>query len=240
MGRNCKNAVSSSTIAIGIKGDRHSLCGAIKRFERSEKRFNNFLSLKERCARHIALMKNEQIKSFITGYLPTHLFTYVTKDIFNLRSLEFRLNYPKPFYMCVECAMDSCEDPSDTRLCPNIEDAIEKLNQHFFKTQQRQQQRGNKTPRFELIYRVPNDDDTYDIERRAPASFFLYLSPAQYENDDDDDSCYGSFERYYSITSNISPRIKLLFVDVMRFFGGFKSDSQEPQVIFYRRCEYMF
>ncbi|CAF5029227.1 unnamed protein product, partial [Rotaria socialis] len=40
--------------AIGIEGDRDSLCGAIKRFERDGIQSNGLLSLKERCARYIA------------------------------------------------------------------------------------------------------------------------------------------------------------------------------------------
>ncbi|CAF3406719.1 unnamed protein product [Rotaria socialis] len=49
-------------LAIGIEGDRDSLCGAIKRFERDGIQSNGLLSLKERCARYIARIKNEQTK----------------------------------------------------------------------------------------------------------------------------------------------------------------------------------
>ena len=64
----------------------HSLCGAIRRFQRHGIQSNGLLTLKELCARHIALIKNEQIKWFITAYLPPNLFKYVTKDIFDLRA----------------------------------------------------------------------------------------------------------------------------------------------------------
>ncbi len=80
MGRNYRDAVTSETIAIGIQGDRHSLCGAIKRFELNGQQWNGLLSLKEQCARRIALLRNEQIKYFITAYLSPNLFKYVTKE----------------------------------------------------------------------------------------------------------------------------------------------------------------
>ncbi|CAF5196689.1 unnamed protein product, partial [Rotaria sp. Silwood1] len=42
------------------KGDLSSFCGAIKRFQRHGIQSNGLLSLKELCARRIALIKNEQ------------------------------------------------------------------------------------------------------------------------------------------------------------------------------------
>ncbi|CAF4370610.1 unnamed protein product, partial [Rotaria sordida] len=59
MGRNYKLQTTTETLAIGIEGDRHSLCGAIKRFEVNGKQWNDLLTLKEQCARRIALIKNE-------------------------------------------------------------------------------------------------------------------------------------------------------------------------------------
>jgi len=133
MGRNYKWQTTTETLAIGIEGDRHSLCGAIKRFEHNGKQWNGLLTLKEQCARRIALIKNEHIKWFITSYLPSNLFKYVTKDIFNLRRYEFRSNYAKPLYMCQECSMDTYEDPSDDCQCPQMDAAIDALNNFLFK-----------------------------------------------------------------------------------------------------------
>ena len=98
MGRR-RNQTTTETLAVGIKGDRHSLCGAIKRFKREGFQWNGLLSLKEQCARRIARIKNEQIKWFIASWLPPDLFQYATKGIFDLHRTEFVLNYPKKLYM---------------------------------------------------------------------------------------------------------------------------------------------
>ncbi|CAF1573483.1 unnamed protein product [Rotaria sp. Silwood1] len=219
-------------LAIGIEGDRHSLCGAIKRFELNGKQWNGLLSLKEQCARYIVLIKNEQIKWFITAYLSPNLFKYVTKDIFNLRRREFRLNYAKPLYMCQECTMDTYEDPSDDCQCPQIDTAIDALNNYLF---QQKTTKINKSKKFEIIYKIPNDEMDHSDELKSSTSFFLYLSPSQYNAETymDDEP----FDEYNLINSHISAKDKLLFVDTMRFFGGFRTKYQEPQLIFYRRSE---
>ncbi|CAF4736024.1 unnamed protein product [Rotaria sp. Silwood1] len=232
MGRNYKEQTRTEILAIGIQGDRHSLCGAIKRFELNGKQWNGLLSLKEQCARYIVLIKNEQIKWFITAYLSPNLFKYVTKDIFNLRRREFRLNYAKPLYMCQECTMDTYEDPSDDCQCPQIDTAIDALNNYLF---QQKTTKINKSKKFEIIYKIPNDEMDHSYELKSPTSFFLYLSPSQYNaetymNDE-------PFDEYNLINSHISAKDKLLFVDTMRFFGGFRTKYQEPQLIFYRRSE---
>jgi len=241
MGRNDRDASTSSTIAIGIEGDRHSLCGAIKRFELNGAQWNGLLSLKEQCARRIALIKNEQIKWFITAYLPANLFKYVTKDIFNLRRNEFVSKYPKPLYMCQECTMDSYEDPSVGCGCPRMDDAIDALNKYLFKQMNKgnNKTKANKLKKFELIYKIPNDEQDHSYDLKDSTSFFLYLSPSQYEDEFYSDSDDGIFDQYHLINSKISAKDKLLFVDAMRFFGGFRSEYEEPQIIFYRRREFL-
>ncbi|CAF1314067.1 unnamed protein product [Rotaria sordida] len=240
MGRNYKLQTTTETLAIGIEGDRHSLCGAIKRFEVNGKQWNDLLTLKEQCARRIALIKNEQIKWFITAYLPPDLFEYVTKDIFNLRRREFRSNYAKPLYMCQECTMDTCESSSDDCQCPQMDAAIDALNNCLFQQINKQKTiKTNKSKKFELIYTIPNDEMDHSYELKSPTSFFLYLSPCQYNAEIDmDDMNNGPFDEYNLINSHISAKDKLLFVDAMRFFGGFRTKYQEPQLIFYRRREY--
>jgi len=237
MGRNYKNASTSETIAVGIQGDRHSLCGAIKRFELHGKQGISLLTLKEQCARRIALIKNEQIKWFITAYLPSHLFKYVTKDIFNLRRLEFKSKYPKPLYMCQECTMDTYEDPSDDCQCPNMDAAIDALNNYLFKRMNNPKDKTKKQKQFELIYKIPNDEMDHSYELKDPTSFFLYLSPCAHDDTIDLDENYGTFDEYKLINCQISAKDKLLFVDAMRFFGGFRTNYREPQLIFYRRRE---
>jgi hypothetical protein len=237
MGRNYRDASSSESIAVGIQGDRHSLCGAIKRFELQGSQWNGLLSLKEQCARRIALIKNDQIKWFITSYLPPHLFKYVTKDIFNLGRLEFISKYPKPFYMCQDCTMDSYEDTSDCQ-CPKMDSAIDALNKHLFKRMNHGKQKPRKKEKkFELIYKIPNDGEDHTYELKNSTSFFLYLLPTHYncELDSDDD---GIYDEYHLINSRISAKDKLLFIDAMRFFGGFRSRYREPQIILYRRREF--
>ncbi|CAF3346188.1 unnamed protein product, partial [Rotaria sp. Silwood2] len=236
MGRNYKWQTTTETLAIGIKGDRHSLCGAIKRFEVHGKQWNSLLTLKEQCARRITLIKNEQIKWFITAYLPPDLFKYVTKDIFNLRRNEFGLNYAKPLYMCEECTMDTCESSSDDCQCPQMDVAIDALNNFLF---QQKMIKTNKSKKFELIYKIPNDEMDHSDELKSPTSFFLYLSPSQYQAEISmDDMNDRPFDEYNLINSHISAKDKLLFVDAMRFFGGFRTNYQEPQLIFYRRREF--
>jgi hypothetical protein len=241
MGRRYDNLSKTETIAVGIQGDRHSLCGAIKRFELNGKQWNNLLTLKEQCARRIALIKNEQIKWFITAYLPPNLFKYVTRDIFNLRRDEFKMKYPKSLYMCQECTMDTCESPSDDCGCPKMDDAIDALNKCLFKKMNGRKMTKTKKPiepkQFKLIYKIPNDEMDHSYELKDSTSFFLYLSPCQYENDLDTDDCYGPRDEYQYINSHITPNDKLLFVDAMRFFGGFRTAQIEPQVILYRRSE---
>ena len=238
MGRNDRDAITSESIAVGIKGDRHSLCGAIKRFELNGPQWNRLLSLKEQCARRIALIKNEQIKWFITAYLPPNLFKYVTKDIFDLRRLDFLSKYPKPLYMCQECTMDTEEDPPSDCQCPQMDAAIKALNKYFYK----RMNHGNevvmtyKSKQFRLIYKIPNDGQDHTDELTDPTPFFLYLSPTHYNHGCGMDS--GTFDKYYLINSPISVEDKLLFVDVMRFFGGFQSKYEEPQIILYRRREF--
>jgi hypothetical protein len=241
MGRRYDNLSKTETIAVGIQGDRHSLCGAIKRFELNGKQWNNLLTLKEQCARRIALIKNEQIKSFITAYLPPHLYKYVTKDIFDLQRDEFKMNYAKSLYMCQECTMDTYESPSDDCGCPKMDDAIDALNAFLFKNMNKRKMTKTKRPieskQFELIYKIPNDGMDHSYESKHPTSFFLYLSPSQYKHDLYMDNGYGPRDAYHCINSHITANDKLLFVDAMRFFGGFRTTYIEPQIILYRRSE---
>jgi hypothetical protein len=240
MGRHYRNQTTTETLAIGIEGDRHSLCGAIKRFELNGTKSNGLLPLKEQCARRIALIKNEQIKWFITAFLPAHLFKYVTKDIFNLGRQEFISNYPKPLYMCQECTMDTCEDPPDDCRCPQMDAAIDALNNHIFKNRNNKKTtKGKVSKKFELIYKIPNDEMDHSDELKHSASFFLYLSPAQYSAEIDEDSIEeGPFDEYKLLNGQISIEDKLLFVDAIRFFGGFRVKYRQPQLILYRRREF--
>jgi hypothetical protein len=57
--------ITTETLAIAIKGELSSLCGAIKRFKRHGKQWNGLSTLKEQCTCRIALIKNEQFKCFI-------------------------------------------------------------------------------------------------------------------------------------------------------------------------------
>jgi hypothetical protein len=237
MGRNSRDACASSKIAVGIQGDRHSLCGAIKRFELYGKQWNGLLSLKEQCARRIALIKNKQIQCFITAYLSPDLFKYVTKDIFDLGRPEFVNNYPKPLYMCQECTMDSYENPPDDCQCPQMDAAIDALNKYLFKQIKSKKKTKKINPKkFKLIYKIPNDEEDHSYDLKDPTSFFLYLSPAKYDNEIDLDN--GPYDEYHLINSQISTKDKLLFVDAMRFFGGFRSKYKQPQLILYRRSEF--
>ena len=235
MGRNDKYAVTSESIAVGIKGDRHSLCGAIKRFELHGPQWNGSLSLREQCARRIALIRNEQLKCFILGYLSSNLFQYVTKDIFNLQRDEFISSCAKPFYMCQECTMDTYEKPMNCR-CPQMSDAIDALNKSFSKRLNDEDEEIDESKEFRLSYKIPNDGLDHSDELNRPTSFFLYLSPVDYRHRSGLDS--GTFAKYHLIPSQISAADKLLFVDAMRYFGAFRSEYEEPQIIFYRRREF--
>jgi hypothetical protein len=222
------------TLAIGIKGELSSLCGAIKRFKRHGAQWNGLLTLKEQCARRIALIKNEQLKCFITAYLPPTLFKYVTKDIFNLQRPEFTSNYAKPLAMCKECVTDIDRKPGIKCRCPNLEAAIYKLNKHFVK---RMNHGNDKTEtdelkQFELIYKTPQYENWQWVYEEEPISFVLYLSPCElyertetYDSDDTDDDSYQSHE---FMNVQVSVEEKLLFVDAMRFLGAFHSEEQQP------------
>jgi len=242
MRRYYQSKVETRTLAIGIKGDLSSLCGAIKRFQRHGKQWNGLLTLKEQCARRIARMKNEQLKCFINAYLPPTLFKYVTKDIFNLRRPELTSNYAKPLHLCEDCKINTGEEPGITCRCPNLEAAIHKLNKYFVK----RINKGNKTKtnqlkEFELMYTMPDDEDAYWNYEGERISFFLYLSPYEYhanfENNDADDMDSVSYQSYRFINGQVSVEEKLLFVDVMRFFGGFQTDKEQPQLILSERCD---
>jgi len=240
MGRYNQRQTTTETLAIGIKGNRSSLCGAIKRFQRHGKQWNGLLTLKEQCARRIARIKNEQLKCFITAYLPPTLFKYVTKDIFDLQRYEFTSNYADNFILCEVCDLDPDKESRMKCRCPRMKSAIRKLNKYFFE----QINNENKTKKkqlkeFELIYKTLNDgEDDWD-EECDPTSYFLYLLPCEYFNEigiyDMDDE---AFEVYRFINDQVSVEEKLLFVDVMRFFGGFQTDQEQPRLILYRRREF--
>jgi hypothetical protein len=232
----------TETLAIGIKGNLDSLCGAIRRFQRHGTQWNGLLSLKEQCARRIALIKNEQIKCFITAYLPSPLFQYVTKDLFNLRRHEFVSKYPKPLLLCEECIMDTGKEPKIKCHCPNLDAAIYKLNKRFFK----RMNKGNKTKtnrlrKLELIYRLPNDEDGNWQYHEEPISYFLHLSPCEYNRtsctDDTDDMESIPYQSHRFINGQASVEEKLLFVDIMRFFGAFHSEHEQPELILSERCD---
>lgn len=231
MGRNEKWLVTTETIAIGIKGNRHSLCGAFKRFQHHGPQWNGPLTLKERCARYVALMKNEQLKCFILGYLSADLFQYVTKDLFDLRRYEFTMNYPQPLYMCQECTMDSYEKPSDDCGCPQMYNVIRELNKQFFKEVDDE----DEIKAFALAYKIPNDEQDHTRELDDPTPFFLYLKPVQHSTDYEP---YGIYQKYNRLNGRISAENKLLFVDAMRFIGAFESKYEEPELISYGRREF--
>lgn len=128
-----QNKTETKILALGIKGELSSLCGAVKRFQRRGRQWDGVSSLKEQCARHIALMKNEQFKYMITAYLPSHLFKFVTKDIFDLQRSEIVLKYPKPYDMCKDCIIETSKESDSDCRCPNLDATIYKLNKYFFK-----------------------------------------------------------------------------------------------------------
>ncbi|CAF1106915.1 unnamed protein product [Rotaria sp. Silwood1] len=244
MGRYYRTSSSCDILAIGIKGDLSSFCGAIKRFQRHGIQSNGLLSLKELCARRIALIKNEQLKWFITAYLPPNLFKYVTKDIFDLRRDEFKLNYAKDFHMCEACSINDYKQQSSIKCrCPKLEAAIHKLNNYFFNQMNNDNKMiKNKARKFELIYIMPHGEEDYFIYENDVPHFFLYLSPAEYfdeksttEEDDMDGSV--SCQTYQFLKGQISVEDKLLFVDVMRFFGAFRINHDQPELIMYHRQE---
>jgi hypothetical protein len=244
MGRYYRTRSTCDILAIGIKGDLSSFCGAIRRFQRHGIQSNALLSLKELCARRIARIKNEQIKWFITAYLPANLFKYVTKDIFNLRQDEFKLNYAKDFDMCDACSINVDKRPSSIKCrCPKLEAAIRKLNNYFFNRMNNDKKMKKTKPRkFELTYIMPNGEEDYFMHENDVPHFFLYLSPAEHfdensttEEDDMDGSV--SCQTYQFLKGQISVEDKLLFVDVMRFFGAFRINHDQPELIFYHRQE---
>jgi hypothetical protein len=234
----------TKTLAIGIKGELSSFCGAIERFEHHGKQWNGLLTLKEQCARRIALIKNEQLKCFITAYLPPTLFKYVTKDIFNLQRYEFTSNYPEEFDLCDTCSTITRRKQRINCKCPNMKTAIRKLNKHFEKRMNKENKKGtNKLKRFDLIYKLPDDESGVWTDGEEPIYFFLYLSPCEdrctFDTNiinDMDFSEFLSFQSYKLINGQASVEEKLLFVDVMRFFGGFQTDQEEPQLISCHRC----
>ncbi|CAF1389052.1 unnamed protein product [Rotaria sordida] len=245
MGRYYRTRSTCDILAIGIKGDLSSFCGAIKRFQRHGIQSNDLLSLKELCARRIALIKNEQIKWFITAHLPSYLFKYVTKDIFDLQRDEFKLNYAKDFDMCKACSIDNYKQSSSIKCrCPKLKTAIHQLNNYFFKQMNNNNNKikKNKPRKFELIFVMPNGEEDYFMHENDEPHFFLYLSPAEYfdensttEEDDMDGSA--SCQTYQFLNGQISVEDKLLFVDVMRFFGAFRINHDQPELIFYHRQE---
>jgi hypothetical protein len=239
MGRYNQRQTTTETLAIGIKGNRSSLCGAIERFQRNGTQWNGLLSLKEQCARRIALMKNEQLKCFITAYLPATLFQYVTKDIFDLRRYEFTSNYADDLNLCEVCSLDPDEKGRMKCPCPRMKAAIDELNKYFFKRMNHENTaKTNKSKRFELIYKILNDEED-DWDEDDSISYFLYLFPCEYYNETDmysmDDE---AFEIYRVINDQVSVEEKLLFIDVMRFFGGFQTDQEQPRLILHRRREF--
>jgi hypothetical protein len=239
MSKYYRGKVETKTLAIGIKGDLNSLCGAVKHFERHGRQWNGLLTLKERCARRIALIKNEQLKCFITAYLPPTLFKYVTKDIFDLQRSEFTSNYAKTLDVCQDCAMKADTDSRIICQCANLEAAIDKLNKYVVKRiNKRIKTKTNQLKIFELIYKMPNDEDYWDYEGvylyddDEPISFFLYLSPCEYQDKIESDHMDGiPYQVYSFINGQVSVEQKLLFVDAMRFFGGFQTDNEQPQLI---------
>lgn len=138
--------------------------------------------------------------------------------------------------------IDAGKEPGITCRCPNLEAAIHKLNKHFVKRINKGNKiKTNQLKKFELIYTMPNEEDGYWSYAEGPISFFLHLSPYEhhetFENDGTDDMESGSYQSYRFINSQVSVEEKLLFVDVMRFFGGFQTDKEQPQLILSQRCD---
>ena len=173
--------------------------------------------------------------------MPTNLFKYVTKDIFNLQRDEFKSNYADELDLCNECSMNTDRQRRTKCRCPKLERAIEKLNKYFFKRMNDENKKtSSDTKKFELIYKLPNADDDWDYHGEPPL-VFLYLSPTAFEKksgqkDLDDEDC-GPYQTCQMI-NQVSVEDKLLFVDVMRFFGGFETEHEEPKVILYHCYEH--
>ena len=114
-----------------------------------------------------------------------------------------------------------------------MERAIEKLNKYFFK-QNKEKTKNSK--QFELIYKLPNSEDAYSNYCDEPPLFFLYLLPCVFHKEsnmeDFDDMDCGPYQACQWI-DQVSVEDKLLFVDVMRFFGGFQTQHEQPQLILY-------
>jgi hypothetical protein len=235
----CHREKDVYTLAIGIKGKCSSFCGAIKRFEDEGTKWNGLLTLKEQCARRIALLKNEQLKCIINAYLSPALFEYVTKDIFNIQRQEFTSNYPKKFYLCHACSVITHGRRQITCACPRLKIVISKLNKHFSKriNAGKDATITDKLKKFELIYKLPDDENGVWTGGDEPICFFLFLSPPEYHYSLDTNIIHTmDFEDYissqsYRLIGQASVEEKLLFVDIMRFFGGFETDHKQPQLM---------
>ncbi|CAF3229185.1 unnamed protein product [Rotaria socialis] len=231
-------------LAIGIEGDRDSLCGAIQRFERYGIQSNGLLSLKEQCARYIARIKNDQTKWFITASLPPHLFQYVTKDIFNLQHHEFISNYADEYDLCNECSVNTSTKQRTKCHCPKLERAINKLNKYFSKRMNNNNNvKTRDIKKFELIYKFPDCDGDYNDYCDGPPLFFLYISPciiSDRKSSINDDLYDMDNMPYHScrLIHQVSVDEKLLFVDVMKFFGGFETKHEQPEFILYHCQEH--
>ncbi len=98
----------------------------------------------------------------------------------------------------------------------------------------------NNYKRFELIYQVPHDKDYYWKYER-PRFYCIYLAPGEYNeiinNNDMTDPDSKVYQSHKFINSQVSVEDKLLFVDFMRTFGGFHSETKQPQLILSERCE---
>lgn len=132
--------------------------------------------------------------------------------------------------------MDSFEAPCTDCQCPQMDAAVDALNKHLCEPPRRDR----TTKQFRLVYKVPNDEQDHSYELRHATSFFLYLTPVQYEADSDRETFgyEGAFDESTLLNGRISPQDKLLFVDAMRFFGAFKTETKEPGLIFYTRQEF--
>lgn len=97
---------------------------------------------------------------------------------------------------------------------------------------------------FELIYKHPNDEIGWWEHDEQPVCYFLYLSPCEdhqitdsYSGNDDDDMDSANYQTYSFKNRQATIKEKFLFIDVMRFFGGFHSEHQQPELILCERCE---
>ncbi|CAF3558955.1 unnamed protein product [Rotaria socialis] len=176
--------------AIGIEGDRDSLCGAIKRFERD------------------GIQSNDE------------------------------------YDLCDECSVTTYKKQRNKCHCPKLERAINKLNKYFFKRMNNNNNvKKGDIKKFELIYKFPDCDGDYSDYCDEPPLFFLYISPCIISdrkcsiNDDFDDM---DNIPYHScrLIHQVSVEEKLLFVDVMKFFGGFETKHEQPEFILYHCQEH--